>query len=122
MRGLSEPNGSWNTICIRRRISRSSRLVAATTSAPSKRTEPEVAGSRRSTSRPVVDLPHPDSPTRPRVWPRARSNETPHTAWTWSARRPQEPRTGKCLTRSRTSSRAGAAGAAEATGVALVMA
>ncbi len=80
MRGFSDPKGSWNTICIRRRIERSSRFEAAITSDPSKRTEPEVASRRRSTKRPVVDLPHPDSPTSPSVWPRWRSNETPHTA------------------------------------------
>ena len=40
---------------------------AVSTSAPRKRTDPEVAGMSRSTTRPVVDLPQPDSPTMPNV-------------------------------------------------------
>ena len=38
-------------------------------SSPSKRTRPAVGSIRRSSSRPVVDLPQPDSPTRPSVSP-----------------------------------------------------
>ena len=51
--------------------------------------------------RPVVDLPQPDSPTRPSVSPALTSKETPQTAWTsptlWRTNFP--PRTGKCFTR-----------------------
>src|SRR6185369_11975265 len=45
--------------------------------------------------RPTVDLPQPDSPTRPNVSPAKISNDTPSTARTTSV----EPSTGKCLTR-----------------------
>ena len=45
------------------------RPSSANTSVPSKFTVPDVASNRRSTSRPVVDLPQPDSPTTPTVWP-----------------------------------------------------
>src|SRR5215469_1768232 len=44
----------------------------------------------------VTDLPEPDSPTMPRIWPRARSNDRPSTALT----RPSV--VGKCTRRSRT--------------------
>ena len=54
--------------------------------------------------RPVVVLPQPDSPTRPSVSPRRRVKLTPSTARISPACRPRSPlRTGKCLTRSRTS-------------------
>src|SRR5215216_3490504 len=52
-------------------------------------------------ARPVVDLPHPDSPTRPSVSPGLTWNEMPSTAWTaptcfWK----MIPRvSGKCITR-----------------------
>ena len=38
---------------------------------PSKVISPEVGSIRRSTQRPVVDLPQPDSPTSPSVSPRS---------------------------------------------------
>ena len=41
--------------------------------------------------RPMVDLPHPDSPTSARVSPAARSNETFSTAWTRAFTRPSTP-------------------------------
>src|SRR6185369_17648529 len=57
--------------------------------------------------RPVVVLPQPDSPTRPRVSPRRSAKLTPSTARTVPARPPNiPPPTLKCLTRSRTSSSA----------------
>src|SRR3954462_6375268 len=40
------------------------------------------SGNRPSTPRPSVDLPQPDSPTRPSVSPRLMSNDTPSTART----------------------------------------
>src|ERR1700733_1863743 len=47
-------------------------------------TEPEVtcpgAGTAPSNVSASVDLPDPDSPTRPVTWPRARSSDTPATA------------------------------------------
>ena len=67
---------------------------------PSNRTHPAVAGRRRSTTRPVVDLPQPDSPTSPRVWCREISKFTPDTACTEPTWRRKIPdRTGNSLTR-----------------------
>src|SRR5207302_4592511 len=40
--------------------------------------------SSRITARPRVDLPQPDSPTRPTVSPVLISRSTPSTAWTWA--------------------------------------
>ena len=51
-------------------------------SSPSKRTAPAVGSIRRSTRRPVVDLPQPDSPTSASVSPRAISKLTSSTART----------------------------------------
>ena len=61
-RGLSEENGSWNTICIRRRSVRWLAPRAASTSSPAKRTEPAVGSIRRRANRATVDLPQPLSP------------------------------------------------------------
>ena len=49
-------------------------------SRPSKRIWPLVTGCSPSTALPIVVLPDPDSPTRPRVSPRAIENETSFTA------------------------------------------
>ena len=70
MRGFSDAYGSWNTIWNRRRIRDSSLPFVLVSDWPSKRTSPAVGGMRSSSIRPVVDLPQPDSPTRPRVSPR----------------------------------------------------
>src|SRR3990172_10847115 len=45
------------------------------------RTRP-LFGRSRVTANAIVVFPHPDSPTRPIVWPRSRSNVTSSTAWT----------------------------------------
>src|SRR5215210_755515 len=74
-------------------------------SSPSKYTLPSVGSTRRSTVRPSVVLPQPDSPTRPRVSPRRTKKLTSSTALTQATvrcRRP--PFTGKYLTRRSTSS------------------
>ena len=68
-RGCSEPYGSWNTICTRRQKA----LVAAARRAARRpcairRRRP---GARPQIARSIVDLPEPDSPTRPKVSPRA---------------------------------------------------
>ena len=83
IRGSSEAKGSWKTTWICRRIFAHVAGCPAR-SAPSLRTctEPDVGLISCSTDRPVVDLPHPDSPTRPSVSPAAMVKETPHTAWT----------------------------------------
>src|SRR5699024_4930150 len=77
-----------------RRISRRSLPRRAKRSRPSKRTLPEVGAMRRTMVRARVDLPHPDSPTRPSVSPLAMFMLTPESACT-SARRPNMP----CLVR-----------------------
>ena len=59
---------------------------------------------RRSTRRPTVDLPQPDSPTMASVSPASSWKSTPSTARTWPDTRPKAPRrTGKCLARPATS-------------------
>ena len=70
-------------------------------SRPSKVIFPPVGSSSRVSSRPVVLLPQPDSPTIENVSPRLTAKFTPSTACTaptW--RRSSPPRIGKCLTRS----------------------
>ena len=56
-------------------------------------------GSRRMIDMPVMDFPHPDSPTRPTVSPGSMVRETPSTACT------VECRIRMCVRRSSTSSR-----------------
>ena len=106
MRGFSDAYGSWKMICMSRRSFCISPPPAFITSMPSKVTEPDVASMRRSTARPVVDLPQPLSPTRPRVSPFSTAKLTPSTAYTvpvWRLRTPDL--IGKCFLRSRTSRR-----------------
>ena len=69
-RGFSDEYGSWKIIWMSRRSGRSRRVGRCVMSSPSKRTVPPVGSSRRVSSRPVVDLPQPDSPTTPSVSPR----------------------------------------------------
>ena len=52
---------------------------------------PLVGASRPSARRPVVDLPQPDSPTRPSVRPRSSVSDTPATAEHWSATELNKP-------------------------------
>ena len=82
MRGLSDENGSWKITWIRRRSFRIARASSVTRLMPSNSTVPAVGSMRRRIMRPVVDLPQPDSPTRPSVSPGMTSNETPSTART----------------------------------------
>src|SRR5262245_22484380 len=87
-------------ICISLRRARSARLSMAVTALSWKRTSPEVGSMRRRIDRPVVDLPHPDSPTRPRVSPAMMSKVTSSTACTRATsleKRP--PRMGKYFLR-----------------------
>ncbi len=60
----------------------------AEVAAPSKRTRPAVGSISRSTSRPSVDLPQPDSPTTPSVSPGRSVRSTPSTARTAPLARP----------------------------------
>ena len=82
IRGLSEPTGSWKMICIRRRNRFRSLPSLAKMSSPSIVAEPAVCGCSRMTVRPSVDLPQPDSPTRPKTSPLLIENETSSTALT----------------------------------------
>ena len=105
LRGFSDEYGSWKIICASRRNSTSCFGLMSAISSPSNLIEPLVGSSRRSSSRPVVDLPQPDSPTRPSVSPRLTSNDTPSTACTAPTclRKISPEVSGKCLTRSRIS-------------------
>src|SRR5437764_3900700 len=106
MRGSSDENGSWKMICMSRRRSFSSRLLASKMLRPSKVTSPLVAGISRRMVRPTVVLPQPDSPTRPRVSPGLMAKLTSSTACTQATTRcSKPPRTGKYLTRFLTSTR-----------------
>ena len=103
--GLSEAYGSWKIICISRRRGRISRFPSPAISWPSKRTDPEVGSISWRIVRERVDLPQPDSPTRPKVEPCGISKVTPSSARTWpTVRSSKTPDLiGKCLTRSVTS-------------------
>src|ERR1035437_5288754 len=69
---------------------------------------PPVGSISRNIVRPTVDLPQPDSPTRPSVSPCAIEKLMPSTANTVPPARCNRPlRIGKCFLRSRTSSTAG---------------
>src|SRR5665647_986671 len=61
------------------------------TSLPSKITSPEVGVSKLTSILPVVDLPQPDSPTKPKVSPLKILNDTPSTALTKSVVLPNTP-------------------------------
>jgi hypothetical protein len=79
-RGFRLAYGFWKTIWMRRRISWRSRSLARSRFWPSKMTSPPVGSCRRSSVRPIVVLPEPDSPTTPSVWPRRSVKLTSCTA------------------------------------------
>ncbi len=64
---------------------------------PSKTMLPDVGSVNFKIVRPAVVLPHPDSPTKPRVSPACKSNEMPSTALTTDFLRSLDFLTGKCL-------------------------
>ena len=99
MRGFSAPNGSWKMICMARRWSRSALPSRSLMSLPSNRMAPLLGSISRISSRPSVDLPQPDSPTRPSVSPASMHSATSSTARSASVvRRNIEPAlTGKCF-------------------------
>ena len=74
--------GSWKMICSLLRSLRMRSLDSVPMSSPRYSTWPALQSSRRSTVRPIVLLPEPDSPTRPSVSPRRIANDTPSTART----------------------------------------
>ena len=75
-------NGQDITNFSRRRHGRICWRVSLSMRLPSMRTSPAVGSISFRIAFPAVDLPHPLSPTRPRVSPSAMSNEIPSTAWT----------------------------------------
>ena len=96
-RGLRLENGSWKTTCMRRRSGRSVAAERSSMRRPSSTTCPAVMSNRRSTARPTVHLPQPDSPTRASVSPRSMWNDTPSTARTAPAFAAQAPPQRKVL-------------------------
>src|SRR5215510_7366645 len=99
-------------ICISFRRARNDRLSSVVTFLFSNHTSPEVGSISRRMDRPDVDLPQPDSPTRPSVSPAMMSNDTSSTAWTRAtSRENRPPRIGKYFLRFLTfSSASGMAG------------
>ena len=92
MRGLSEANGSWKMICMSRQSDlQRAAIERGRRSVPSNQTSPAVGSISRRMQRPVVDLPQPDSPTRPSVSPAAMSKLTRSTACTRSSSRENSP-------------------------------
>ena len=69
MRGDSEPNGSWNTICMSRRNGRISLNLQALDLACRGRRSARPRRSAAGCASPSVVLPEPDSPTTPSVSP-----------------------------------------------------
>src|SRR6266508_2771362 len=90
-RGSSDEYGSWKTICISRRRARSCAPLAASRSRPSNSSDPASASSSRSSIRPRVVFPQPDSPTTPSASPAYTSRSTRSTARTFPATRPKAP-------------------------------
>ena len=87
LRGFSDANGSWKTICISRRTGLSFARPAFVMSTPRKLIVPPVGSSRRMSVRDSVVLPQPDSPTRPSVSPSRRCSVTSSTACTCATAR-----------------------------------
>src|SRR5262245_29483727 len=81
-RGVNDEYGSWKMICISRRNGRIPDQPNRVISRPSNSIDPPVGDNNFVTTRPVVDFPHPDSPTNPNVSPAHTSNATPSTPFT----------------------------------------
>src|SRR5215475_9922848 len=93
-------------ICISLRKARRERLSSVVTFLPSNHTSPEVGSMSRRIVRPVVDLPQPDSHTRPIVSPGCMVKDTSSTACTRAtSRESRPPRIGKYFLRFLTVSR-----------------
>ncbi len=107
-RGLSDEYGSWKIIPMSRRSGRIWPADRWLMSRPSNRICPPVGSSSRVSSRPVVVLPQPDSPTTPSVCPAATEKLTSSTACTAPifCRMMTPLVTGKCLVSPVTSSSA----------------
>src|SRR5664279_1298047 len=105
IRGFRDEYGSCSTIWMLRRTALSALPDSWAMSSPWNKICPSVGWSRRMSSRAVVDLPQPDSPTSPRVSPLYSFRSMPSTARTaptcFLNRMPWV--SGKCLTSPRTS-------------------
>ena len=75
--GFNEVYGSWKITWRSRLSSRRRRGAARSMRSPSKVIVPAWTGTRPRTARPIVVLPDPDSPTRPKVSAGRMSKETP---------------------------------------------
>ena len=80
IRGLSDDAGSWKTKPKRERNGRSCRSERPEISLPETWIVPLVGCCRPTVVRPTVDLPEPDSPTRPSTSPLRTSSDTWSTA------------------------------------------
>ena len=69
LRGFIDARGFWKTICIRGRQASISGPLSPVMGVPSKSTSPEVGAIRLRIIRPMIDLPLPDMPARPKVSP-----------------------------------------------------
>src|SRR5437899_4960546 len=76
MRPFIEADGSWNIRCTLRRRRRSSDPPTDDSSTPPTKMRPAVGRSSATIMRAMVDLPQPDSPTRPKVSPGATEKDT----------------------------------------------
>jgi len=82
MRALSAVDGSWKTTDTTRPMARRSAALRLVTSRPWKKTCPSVGACRPHMTLARVDLPEPDSPTRPILSPGASERVTSSTALT----------------------------------------
>ncbi len=118
--GFSVSYGSWKISCTRRRYSRSALTPQSVeTSLPPNTIRPPVWRVSFTTTRPVVVLPDPDSPTRPRISPLRIVRSMPSTARTTPTglRDSSPPRIGKWTSRfSRRSSSSAGSGSVTAAG------
>ena len=84
-RGLSDEYGFWKTSWSRTSSAGRARRRRAVTGRPSNVTVPPVGGTSPTAARASVDLPQPDSPTRPTMRPRSTVRLAPATARTRAA-------------------------------------
>src|SRR5215475_4066080 len=78
-------------ICMSRLRRRSASEPSDNRSCPRKLTVPEVGSISLRIQRPIVDLPHPDSPTNPKVSPLLMLKLTSSTAFTTTSPAPNSP-------------------------------
>ena len=81
-RGSKVSNGFWKTICVLRRNASRSAWYSVSISRPLSEMRPAEQRSSRTSSRPSVLLPQPDSPITPRTSPGPSVKLTPSTALT----------------------------------------